>query len=403
MNKEEFYANARTDLTGPIQGITVLDATTTWAGPMAACVLADLGADVLKIEHPAGDVGRRLLPMLPERALGVASETVNRNKRCISLDMKTPEGKKLFLKLAETADVIIENFKPGTTAGWGVGYGDVAKVNPSAVYVSISGFGQFGPLSPLPGYDPVAQNFSGWSSLNGEPGLGPTKAPTYLGDDLSGLHGAIGALAALRHRDSTGEGQHVDVALVDSVIFQSNGNLTSGALDIPLNRWGNQFSFATPVNIFETKDGHVFAGVLLDTHWVEMCSMINREELAELTLMQRMEQRELVNTALADWCATKTTKQITDDCAKRGLPATAVNTFADAARHEHVHARDMLQEVELSDGSSAPITGPAVKFSRTPTTIRNRAPAQGENNEDVLTSLGYSSEQIAELKEHGVI
>jgi len=146
--------------------------------------------------------------MLPERTLGVASETVNRNKRCISLDMKTAEGKKLFLKLAETADVIIENFKPGTMAGWGVGYSDVAKVNPSAVYVSISGFGQFGPLSPLPGYDPVAQNFSGWSSLNGEPGLGPTKAPTYLGDDLSGLHGAIGALAALRHRDSTGEGQH---------------------------------------------------------------------------------------------------------------------------------------------------------------------------------------------------
>ncbi len=403
MNKEEFYANARTDLAGPIQGITVLDATTTWAGPMAACVLADLGADVLKIEHPAGDVGRRLLPMLPDRTLGVASETVNRNKRCISLDMKTPEGKKLFLKLAETADVVIENFKPGTMAGWGVGYSDVAKVNPSLVYVSISGFGQFGPLSPLPGYDPVAQNFSGWSSLNGEPDLGPTKAPTYLGDDLSGLHGAIGALAALRHRDSTGEGQHVDVALVDSVIFQSNGNLTSGALDIPLNRWGNQFSFATPVNIFKTKDGHVFSGVLLDTHWVEMCSMIKREDLADLTLMQRMEKRDLLNAALGDWCATQTTKQFTDDCAKRGLPATAVNTFADAARTEQVHARDMLQQVELSDGSTAPITGPAVKFSRTPTKIRNRAPVIGENNEDVLASLGYSSEQIAELKEHGVI
>jgi len=403
MEKEEFYASARNDLTGPIAGITVLDATTTWAGPMAACVLADLGADVLKIEHPAGDVGRRLLPLLPERELGIASETVNRNKRCISLDMKTPEGKKLFLKLAESADVIIENFKPGTMAGWGVGYSDVAKVNPSAVYVSISGFGQFGPLAPLPGYDPVAQNFSGWSSLNGEPELGPTKAPTYLGDDLSGLHGAIGALAALRHRDNTGEGQHVDVALVDSVIFQSNGNLTSGALDVPLKRWGNQFSFATPVNIFETKDGHVFGGVLLDSHWVEMCAMIGREELANLGLMERMQSRELVNSALADWCASKTSKEFTDECAKRGLPATPVNTFADAARHEHVHARDMLQELELSDGSSAPITGPAVKFSRTPTRIRKRAPVIGENNEEVLSSLGYSSEQIAELKEHGVI
>ena len=403
MDKDQFYSNARNDLAGPIQGITVLDATTTWAGPMAACVLADLGADVLKIEHPQGDVGRRLLPMLPERTLGVASETVNRNKRCISLDMKTPEGRSMFLKLAETADVIIENFKPGTMDSWGVGYSDVASVNPGAVYVSISGFGQFGPLSPLPGYDPVAQNFSGWSSLNGQPELGPTKAPTYLGDDLSGLHGAIGALAALRHRDATGEGQHVDVALVDAVIFQSNGNLTSGALDIPLNRWGNQFSFATPVNIYETRDGHVFAGVLLDTHWVEMCDMINRPELASLVLLERMEQREKVNGALADWCASKNTKEITDACAERGLPATAVNTFADAARHEHVHARDMLQNVELVDGSIAPITGPAVKFSRTPTKIRNRAPARGENNEEVMRSLGYSSEQIAELKEHGVI
>lgn len=403
MNREEFYANARADLTGPIQGVTVLDATTTWAGPMAGCVLADLGADVLKIEHPAGDVGRRLLPIFPGRELGIPGETVNRNKRCISLDMKSAAGRELFLKLAETADVVIENFKPGTMAGWGVGYDDVAKVNPATVYVSISGFGQFGPLSPLPGYDPVAQNFSGWSSLNGEPELGPTKAPTYLGDDLSGLHGAIGALAALRHRDKTGEGQHVDVALVDSVIFQSNGNLTAGAEGVTLERWGNQFGFATPVNIYTSKDGHVFAGVLLDTHWVEMCDMIGRPELANLGLMDRMQQRELVDGALAEWCAANTSQHITDECATRGLPATQVNTFQQAAQHEHVHARDMLQTVTLSDGSEAPITGPAVKFSRTPTRVRNAAPTRGQNNDQVLRSLGYSSEQIAELKEHGVI
>jgi len=217
------------------------------------------------------------------------------------------------------------------------------------------------------------------------------------------LHGAIGALAALRHRDATGEGQHVDVALVDTVIFQSNGNLTAGALDVPLERWGNQFSFATPINIYPTQNGHAFAGVLLDTHWVEMCKMIGREELAHLKLLDRMEQREVVDRALADWCLTRNTKEVTDACAEHGLPATAVNTYADAARHEHVHARDMLQEVELADGSGAPITGPAVKFSRTPTRIRNRAPVKGENNEEVLSSLGYSSEQIAELREHGVI
>ena len=403
MNREEFYANAREDLTGPIEGLSVLDATTTWAGPMAGCVLADLGADVIKVEHPTGDVGRRLLPMLPGRELGIPGETVNRNKRCISLNMNSAEGRALFLKLAEDVDVVIENFKPGTMAGWGVGYQDVAAVNPDVVYVSISGFGQFGPLAPLPGYDPVAQNFSGWSSLNGEPELGPTKAPTYLGDDLSGLHGAIGALAALRHRDKTGEGQHVDVALVDSVIFQSNGNLTAGATGVPLERWGNQFSFATPVNIYPSNDGHVFAGVLLDTHWVEMCDMISRPELANLDLMARMQQREVVDGALRDWCKSQTTQQITDECAARGLPCTPVHTYEQASQHEHVHARDMLQDVELADGKVAPITGPAVKFSRTPTKVRHAAHTKGQDNEQVLRSLGYSSEQIQELADHGVI
>ncbi len=403
MDREQFYANARNDLTGPIEGVTVLDATTTWAGPMAACVLADLGADVLKVEHPKGDVGRRLQPIVPGSELGIPGETVHRNKRCISLDMKTPEGRELFLKLASEVDVVIENFKPGTMAGWGIGYDDVAKVNPASVYVSISGFGQFGPLSPLPGYDPVAQNFSGWSSLNGEPGLGPTKAPTYFGDDLSGLHGAIGALAALRHRDKTGEGQHVDVSLVDSVMFQCNGNLTAGAMGVKLERWGNQFSSVTPINIYSCKDGDVFAGVLLDAHWIEMCDMIKRPELANMSITDRMHARETVDGALRDWCAQHTSKQVTDQCAERGLPATPVQTFEQAAQHEHVLARDMLQNVELSDGSTAPITGPAVKFSRTPTKVRHAAPVNGQNNEEVLRSLGYSSEQIAELADHGVI
>jgi len=172
---------------------------------------------------------------------------------------------------------------------------------------------------------------------------------------------------------------------------------------VTLERWGNQFSFATPINIYSTKDGHVFAGVLLDSHWVEMCDMIERPELAHLGLMERMQSREIVDGALKDWCAERNTKEITDQCAKRGLPATPVHTFEQAAQHEHVLARDMLQQVQLSDGATAPITGPAVKFSRTPTKVRTAAPVKGQNNEEVLRSLGYSSEQIAELAEHGVI
>lgn len=403
MEKADFYKNARLDRKGPIDGVTVLDVTTTWAGPMAGCVLADLGADVIKVEHPNGDVGRRLLPKLPGRELGIPAETVHRNKRCITLDLSKPEGRDLFLELVADVDIVVENFKPGTMARWGVGYEGVSQVNADIVYVSISGFGQFGPLSHLPGYDPVAQNFSGWTSLNGDPEGGPTKAPTFLGDDLAGLHAAIGALAALRHRDEHGEGQHVDVALVDSVIFQCNGQLTAGATGIEAKRWGNQFSLATPVNLYTTLNNVVFIGVLLDSHWVEMCAMIGSEHLSSLGLMERLAKRNEVDTALKNWCAKHTTEDVLSACAERGLPATPVNTFAQAAKHEHVQARDMLQEVALSDGATAPITGPPAKFSRTPTQVRTPAPVKGQNNIDVLEGLGYSQEQIDQLVEHGVI
>ena len=170
MDKQQFYANARADVRGPLDGVTVVEATTTWAGPMAGCLLADLGASVIKVEHPAGEVCRLLPPYLPNSMLTVPHETVNRNKKNVSLDLKLDEGRRLFLELCKGADIVIENFKPGTLVGWGCGYADVAAVKPDIIYVSVSGFGQFGPYAERPGYDPIAQNFSGWSSLDGEPG-----------------------------------------------------------------------------------------------------------------------------------------------------------------------------------------------------------------------------------------
>jgi len=220
MDKSAFFKNARSDLTGPLAGLRVIEATTTWAGPMAGCVLADYGADVIKVEHPDGEVIRRLPPFIPGSQLTVPDQTVNRNKRNLAIDLRTEEGREVFLELCRTADIVIENFRPGTLSKWGVGYADVAAVKPDIVYVSVSGFGQFGELSDRVGYDPLAQSYSGWASLNGEPQGTATKAPTFLGDDLGGLHAALGAMAALRHRDRTGEGQHVDIALVDSLEYK---------------------------------------------------------------------------------------------------------------------------------------------------------------------------------------
>ncbi len=407
MDKAQFYREARSDLTGPLSGVTVVEATTTWAGPMAGCILADFGARVIKVEHPDGEVARRLLPLIPGSRLSLANETVNRNKENVRLKLSTRAGRDVFLKLAAAADIVIENFRPGTLAEWGIGYDDVRSVNPDIVYVSISGYGQFGPLSDRVGYDPVAQHYGGFTSLNGEPGGQPVKAPTYLGDDLAGVHGALGAMAALRHRDQTGEGQHVDVALVDSLLFQSNGKLSAGALGVPLERYGNQFDLAAPVNAYACRDGHVFAGVLLDSHWKALAKLLGRAELADdpryATLGARIEHRTDVDTLLAAWCAVRPVAEVVQAFADAGLPATRVNTYAEAAGEAQVHERDMLQPVTLADGTRAPLTGPAAKFSRTPTRVRSAAEALGASTERVLAELGYDTTQIRALHDDGVI
>jgi formyl-CoA transferase len=403
MDKSEFFANARGDLNGPFHGVVVVEATTTWAGPMAACILADFGARVIKVEHPAGEVTRRLPPYLPDSDLTVAHETVNRNKENISLNLQKPEGRDILLKLCQKADIFIENFRPGTLARWGVGYDDLAAVKPDIVYVSISGFGQYGTLSDRVGYDPIAQNYCGWASLNGEPNGGPTKAPTFLGDDTAGLHGALAAMAALRHRDQTGEGQHVDVALIDGLMYQSNGYPTAGAVGLPMERWGNQFGIATPVNNYLCTDGNVFAGVLLDTHWQVLAKLVEREDMADLNAAQRIDNREEVDLILADWCATRTVAEVVDTFAELGLPATRVNTYADLAKEEHVASREMLQSTRLTDGTDVPLTAPPAKFSRTPTRIRTAAPTLGQENEKIYAELGYDESDLSRLRDDRVI
>ena len=402
MDSNDFFANARSDLDGPLHGVKVVEATTTWAGPMASCVLADLGADVVKVELPGGEVARRMPPLVPDSGLTVAHETVNRNKRNLTLDLRLPTGRAAFLKLIANADIFIENFRPGLLRDWGLGYDDLCKAKADLIYVSISGFGQFGTLSARAGYDPLAQAYSGWASLNGAPDGGPTKAPTYLGDDLAGLHGALGAMAALRHRDRTGEGQHVDVALVDCLVFQSDGFPTAGALGIPMQRWGNQFNLAAPSNSYACRDGSVYAGVLLDSHWQRLAARLGRPDLAALTTAERLRRRDEVDGLLADYCAARITAEVVAEFGDLGLPATRINTYAELAKEEHVASRSMLTETELADGRSAPLAAPPVKFSRTPTRVRTRAARLGEHNEQVLAGLGLTPEEIAALADEVV-
>jgi crotonobetainyl-CoA:carnitine CoA-transferase CaiB-like acyl-CoA transferase len=409
VRKSEFYREARRDLPGPLAGVRVVEATTTWAGPMCGCLLADFGADVIKVEHPAGDVARRLPPSLPgsRPPLGAMQVTVNRNKRSLSLDLARPRGRDLFLQLVAGADLVVENFRPGTMERFGLGYRDLRAMNEDVVLVSISGFGQFGRDSDRRGYDPLAQAASGFLSLNGEPDGGPVKAPTFLGDDLAGLHAALAALAALHHRDRTGEGQHVDVSLLDAMLFQTPGYLTLGALGAPLPRLGNQFRIAAPANLYPCQDGAVMAGVLLDSHWRVLARLLERPELAEdpayATAAARLARRDVVDGMLAAWTRARSVAEVLERFRAAGLPAAPVQSYAEAARDPHVADREMLQETDVEGLRGVPVVGPAAKFSRTPTAVRSGAPALGAHTDEILAELGVDAEERAALRRDGVI
>jgi formyl-CoA transferase len=409
MRKADFYREARGDLPGPLNGIRVLEATTSWAGPMCGCMLADLGADVIKVEALEGEVARKLPPFVTggEGRVSFMHATVNRNKRSLTLDLRRDEGREIFLKLAARSDVIVQNFRPGTFDKWGIGYDACRALKPDIVYVSISGFGQFGPEHDRVGYDPIAEAESGFMSLNGSPDGPPTRCATYLCDDLAGLHGTVSALAALRHRDLTGEGQHIDVALLDSVLFQSNGMLTLGAIGLPLERLGNASLLSAPVDVYNCRDGQIFLGVLLDSHWRIFSAILGRSELADdprfITATARLKNKRECDRITSEWLAARGVAEVVAEFNRAGIPVGPVRTYAETAQSPHVRERDMLQQVVQEDGRTAPITGPAAKFSRTPTRIRTRAAELGEHNREILEELGFDEATRNRLREIKVI
>jgi len=409
VRKSEFYHEARRDLTGPLQGIRVVELTTTWAGPMCGCMLADYGADVIKVEHPRGEVARRSPPFLPgtDPPVSFMQATVNRNKRSLTLDLHHPEGRDLFRRLCGRADVVIENFRPGILESWGLSFAELRAMRHDLILVSISGHGQFGRDHQRAGYDPLAQAASGFLSLNGAPEGEPVKSPTFLGDDLAGLHAAFAALAALRHRDLTGEGQHVDVALLDALLFQSTGYPTLGAMGVELPRMGNEFRIAAPASSYACRDGRVMAGVLVDAHWKRLARLIGRPELADdpgyATAPARIARRAAVNQLMADWLAEHSVEEAVSAFVAEGLPISPVRSYREAARDPHVADREMLQATQVEGNPDIPVVGPAAKLSRTPLRVRHGAPALGADTEQVLEELGVDAEERARLRAAGVI
>jgi len=409
MDRREFYAEARSDLPGPLAGLRVVEVTTTWAGPMCGCILADFGAEVIKVEHPEGEIARRVPPHLPgtDPPLSFMHATVNRNKRSLSLDLHRAQAREIALRLARSCDVFVENFRPGALARFGLDYEAVRAVRPDVVYVSISGFGHYGPGRDRLGYDPLAQAESGFLSLNGSPDGEPTKSPTFLADDLAGLHAALGTLAALRHRDRTGEGQRVDVSLLDAMLFQSTGYLTLGAMDVELPRMGNAFRITAPANLYGCRDGRIMIGVLLDAQWRRLAALLGRPAHGDdphfSTVAARIARRAEVDRLVGDWAAARSTAEALAALAASDVPAAAVRTYAEAARDPVVLAREMLQPTVQPDGTSVPLTGPPAKLSRTPIRVRSAAPALGADDDAILEELGYDAAARASLRAGGVV
>jgi formyl-CoA transferase len=233
------------------------------------------------------------------------------------------------------------------------------------------------------------------------------KSPTFLADDLAGVPAALAAVAALRHRDATGEGQHVDVALLDALLFQSTGYLTLGAMGADLPRLGNQFRVAAPANTYACRDGRIMAGVLLDAHWRRLAGLLGEADLAEdpryATALERIARRDEVDDMLAAWAAERSVADAVAALREISIPAAPVRTYTEAAADPHVRARDMLQEVPRPDGARVPVTGPAAKLSRTPLAVRSAAPALGADSEAILREAGLSDEERATLVASGVV
>ncbi|MBI1987500.1 MAG: CoA transferase [Nitrospinae bacterium] len=414
MRKEEFYRGALPQSLGPLEGTRVLEATTSFAGPMAGTVLADLGADVIKVDFPGtGEVIRQVGPFVPSSSKLESSAfhlSINRNKKCISLDLRTPEGRELFHQLAAQMDVVIENFKPGTMEKWGLGYPAIRQVRPNIVYVSISGYGQFGPNHPKPSYDAVGQATGGLMYVTGEADGPPTRAGYGMGDALAGWQGAIGALAALAHRSRTGEGQHVDISQQESVLYCSTWGIMGAAnADFLWKRSGSGNPIVAPYNTYPCKDGeYVFVAVALDAHWARLCKLMGREDLIDdprtRTVADRGKNRPFVDGVVAEWTRGLTVEEVVQRMDEAQLVVAPILNFRQILADPHLEEREMIASVDHPAAGPLKLFGVAAKFSRTPARVRTPAPMLGEHNEEVYCGLlDLGAERLMALKEKKVI
>lgn len=395
-------------MTGPLKGIRVLDLTRILAGPYATMILRDLGAEVVKIEQPGGgDEARDFGPFKNDFSLYFMS--VNRGKKSVTLNLKAPRGKELFLKLVKQSDILVENFRPGTMEKLGLDYESLKTHHPSLLYAACSGFGQTGPYAMRGAYDMIIQGMGGIISITGEPDRPPVRVGTSIGDITSALFTAIGILSALRHRDQTSKGQFIDVGMLDCQVAILENALvryvSTGDIPRPL---GRRHPAITPFEVFESADGYVVIAIGNNELWRKFCEHVNRPELINderfHTNALRTKNHESLFPILAEIMRGRATDAWVEVLEAIGVPCGPVNTVDKVANDPQVLARDMIAEVKHDTTGTVQIPGIPIKLSETPGRIDAPAPHLGEHTSEVLTGLlGLGMAEVNQLKKDGVV
>jgi crotonobetainyl-CoA:carnitine CoA-transferase CaiB-like acyl-CoA transferase len=395
-------------MTLPLEGLKVLDLSRILAGPYCSMILGDLGADIIKVEAPGGsDETRNWGPPFIEGESAYYLCT-NRNKRGMTLDLKSHEGKEIFFKLVESADVVIQNFRVGTMERLGLGYENLKNINPGIIYCSISGFGQTGPYKDLPGYDHLIQAMGGLMSITGQPEDEPMKVGVAVADMAAGLYGVIGILSALQSRIKTGEGQEIDISLLDAQVSLlanvASNYLISG--NIP-KRYGNQHPNIAPYQVFSTADGEMVLCVGSNTQFTKLCDLLSCSSLSQegrfLNNSQRLQNRDELVSILGEFFIKKPTKEWLGLLQKEGIPCGPINDMPRLFQDPHVIEREMLLEMNHPTIGKFKYVGSPLKLSKNPVQYRKHPPLVGESTEEVLVEMGLTQVEIESLKVKKVI
>ncbi|TRO09096.1 CoA transferase [Ectopseudomonas mendocina] len=390
-----------------LQGLKVIEMGQLIAGPFASKLLGEFGADVIKIEPPGvGDPLRKWRKIKDGTSLWWHVQS--RNKRSLTLDLKQAEAQDIVRKLVAEADVLVENFRPGTLEGWGLGYEALKAINPRLIMLRISGYGQTGPYRDLPGFGVIGEAMGGLRHLSGYPGQAPVRVGISIGDSLSSLYGVIGVLLALQERARSGEGQEIDVALYESVFAMMESLIPEyDAFGYVREPAGSALPGITPSNSYPCNDGsYVLIAGNGDSIYKRLMSLIGREDLGnDPRLAQndgRSQHAELIDGAIAEWTAQRSRDEVIEALKGARVPAGYPYTAADIVQDPHYLARQMIEQVQTSVG---PLKVPGVlpKLSRTPGRIGTGGPQLGEHNDDILAGLGLSTEQVKGLRERGII